>query len=718
MYGFRDSCGEWERIMAMKKTVLLSAIIFFWTAAATGAAPMRAPLDDGMQEYPFPDSLAIVTDTLGQATLTAVRRTEIIPSQTLRGEQLKRLGSNSVTDALRYFSGVQIKDYGGIGGLKTINVRSLGSQHVGVFYDGIQIGNAQNGTVDLGKFSLDNMEAVSVYNGQKSDIFQSAKDFASAAAFYMTSRRPVFTDKNYNFNFKIRTGSFDLIDGSFTWDHKISESISTSVNAEVMNTSGRYKFRYSKTGPDGGGYDTTEVRRNGDVFSIRAEAAVFGKIRGGDWDAKIYFYNSDRGYPGAAVKKDYGISLLNEDRQKDRNIFLQSSLTQTVSKSYSYRFRAKYSNDYMNYVMPPESTVQPMDNHYWQQELYFTTSHLFSPFYFWHINISADLQWNSLDAKGSDIFNANFIQPRRITGLAALATSFNLDCGLDLQASLLYTYVHDMGKRKDIEPAKDKNIFAPAAVVSYRPWKKTDLTFRAFYKKIFRMPTFNDLYYVQAGSRNLKPEYTDQYDLGIAYRKNFAKGVFAGIEASVDGYYNTVKDKIIATPTSNQLVWTMVNLGYVEIRGLDVSLAPSFRFGEVGITARLSYTFQKAQDFTEEKKGGDFGPGVEDHYGDQIPYVPVHSGSAVLNCTYRTWSLNYSFIYTGERWMLGGNIPVNYIQPWYTSDLSLAKTFSLPHGMELGAALDVNNIFDQQYEVVKWYPMPGTNFRMTLSLSF
>ena len=68
--------------------------------------------------------------------------------------------------------------------------------------------------------------------------------------------------------------------------------------------------------------------------------------------------------------------------------------------------------------------------------------------------------------------------------------------------------------------------------------------------------------------------------------------------------------------------------------------------------------------------------------------------------------------------MLGGNIPVNYIQPWYTSDLSLAKTFSLPHGMELGAALDVNNIFDQQYEVVKWYPMPGTNFRMTLSLSF
>ena len=699
--------------MAKMKQALKKVIISCFAAVLTAAHVFAS------RPGTAADSLDTAIDTLDIAVVSAARKTEIIPSQTLRGEELKRLGGNSVTDALRYFSGVQIKDYGGIGGLKTVNVRSLGSQHVGVFYDGIQIGNAQNGTVDLGRFSMDNMEMISVYNGQKSDIFQSAKDFASAAAFYMTSRRPVFTDdRRNNFNFKVRTGSFDLIDGTFTWDYRLNDNISMSVNAEVMNTSGKYKFRYSKKGLDGGGYDTTETRRNGDVFSIRAEAAVFGKINGGDWDAKIYFYNSDRGYPGAAVKEDYGISLLNEDRQKDRNIFIQSSLTQTVGRAYSYRFRIKYSNDYMNYVMPPESTVQPMDNSYWQQELYFTTSHMFSPLSFWHINIAGDFQWNSLDATGTDMFNANFIQPRRITALAALATSFNLDCGLDIQASMLYTYVHDMGKRKDIEPAKDKNIFAPAAILSYRPWKKTNLTFRAFYKKIFRMPTFNDLYYVQTGSRDLKPEYTDQYNVGAAYKKTFEKNWFAGIDASIDAYYNTVKDKIIATPTSNQLVWTMVNLGYVEIRGIDIMLAPSFRFGEVGVTTRLSYTFQKAQDFTEEKKGGDFGPAVEDYYGDQIPYVPIHSGSAVINCTYRSWSLNYSFIYTGERWMLGGNIPVNYIQPWYTSDISLAKTFALPRDMELGMTLDVNNIFNQQYEVVRWYPMPGTNFRLTASLTF
>jgi len=115
---------------------------------------------------------------------------DVIPAQVLGGRDLQRLSAVSVADALRYFAGVQIKDYGGIGGLKTVNVRSMGSQHVGVFYDGLQLGNAQNGQIDLGRFSLDNMETVSIYNGQRSTILQPAKSFSSAAALYMTTRRP------------------------------------------------------------------------------------------------------------------------------------------------------------------------------------------------------------------------------------------------------------------------------------------------------------------------------------------------------------------------------------------------------------------------------------------------------------------------------------------------------------------------------------------------
>lgn len=648
------------------------------------------------------------THTIQEVTVIGRQMKEIVPAQVLSGEQLQRLNSHSVSDALRYFSGVQIKDYGGIGGLKTVNIRSMGSQHVGVFYDGIQIGNAQNGTVDLGKFSLDNMEHISVYNGQKSNIFQSARDFASASAIYMETRKPTFKEgRDNNLNLKLKGGSFDLINASALMEHRYNDKLFSSVNLEFLNTSGEYKFRYHKDG----GYDTTEVRRNGDVMFLRAEAALFGRINHGEWQIKGYMYNSKRGYPGAAVKKDYGISLFNEDRQKDRNFFFQGSVKQQVTDLYSYKIQAKYANDYMNYVMPPESTVQPMNNNYWQQEFYYTVANLFSFNRWWTANISTDFQWNKLNAFGTDMFNAHFVKPRRYSVLSAAATSISLR-RFSIQESLLYTFVHDQSARGK-EVADNKNIFTPTLIASFKPFERIGLDVRAFYKEIFRMPTFNDLYYVQLGNRLLKPEYTTQYNIGIVYNKQFDKGLFSSLNYTVDVYYNEVKDKIIATPTSNQLVWTMINLGYVEIRGIDMTLNPNLQIGEFGIGVRLSYTYQKAQDFTREKKENWDDP-VIDGYGDQIPYIPWHSGSLILNTKYKDWDFNYSFIYTGERYMLGNNTPVNYIQPWYTHDMSLSRNISLNNSL-LRVTTEVNNIFNQQYEVVKWYPMPGTNFKIILS---
>ena len=107
------------------------------------------------------DTVVSSTKTIDEVTVTARRDAsrDLLPVQTLTGEQLERMSALSVADAIRYFSGVQIKDYGGVGGLKTVNIRGMGTQHVGVFYDGIELGNAQNGQIDLGRFSLDNMKA-------------------------------------------------------------------------------------------------------------------------------------------------------------------------------------------------------------------------------------------------------------------------------------------------------------------------------------------------------------------------------------------------------------------------------------------------------------------------------------------------------------------------------------------------------------------------------
>ena len=188
------------------------------------------------------DSIQKISEVVIVGAPVIPKYREVIPAQVLKDIDLQRLNSFSVADAIRYFAGVQLKDYGGVGGLKTVNIRSMGTNHMAVFYDGIQLGNAQNGQVDLGRFSLDDVEEISLYNGQKSDIFQSAKDFGASGTIYITTRRPRFEEgKRANFKATMKTGSFGLINPSMRYEYKISDAVSSSFSGEWTNATGRYK---------------------------------------------------------------------------------------------------------------------------------------------------------------------------------------------------------------------------------------------------------------------------------------------------------------------------------------------------------------------------------------------------------------------------------------------------------------------------------------------
>ena len=111
-----------------------------------------------------------VPDSIDLKEVVVVGRSvkqDVIPVQTLSGDELQRLNSNSVADALRYFRRRAGEGLWRGRGIKTVNIRSMGTNHTGVVYDGVALGNAQNGQIDLGQFSLDNMEALSLHNGQK-----------------------------------------------------------------------------------------------------------------------------------------------------------------------------------------------------------------------------------------------------------------------------------------------------------------------------------------------------------------------------------------------------------------------------------------------------------------------------------------------------------------------------------------------------------------------
>lgn len=661
----------------------------------------------GQEPISNPADTAAVPEMLKEVTVSADRyKNEVVAPTLLNGEDLSRLNAHSVADAVRYFAGVQLKDYGGVGGIKTLDIRSMGTNHMGVFYDGLPLGNAQNGQIDLGKFSLDNIEEIALYNAQKSAIFQPARDFASSGSIYIRSRRPRFSPgRNTAGSVTFRTGSFGLVNPSVRIDRQLNKHISATANVEYTYASGRYKFIYRKRLPGGAiAWDTTAVRRNGDIHALRAEAGLYGTVDGGSWMAKAYYYDSGRGIPGAIVNNVWK----NSQRQWDRNFFVQGRFRKEYGRRLEVMANAKYARDRMRYLNP-DTTLMLIDNTFMQQEVYVSATARYSLLPCWDIAAAADWQYNTLDSDMS-----MFVYPQRHQLLGSIASALDIG-GFHIRGSLLLNEIWDRtNPRESLSQSKHMERLTPAVFIVWRPNNPTLPEIRVFWKKAFRMPTFNDLYYTDIGNARLSPEGTEQTDIGATWRMERA-GNPGMLEISADLYHNRVTDKIIAVPKgTGQYRWMMMNIGLVRIIGTDITCTSMLKL-PLGITGRLrlSYTYQSASDYTDPTDNLD----AAGTYKGQIAYIPRHAGSAAAGLQWHGAEINYSWIYTGERWDNSSNIPENHIEPWYTSDLSVAYPFALGH-TNLRLTLEINNLADQQYEVIRNYPMPGRNFKIIAQWNF
>jgi vitamin B12 transporter len=637
------------------------------------------------------------TKQLNEVQINAKRIDQWLKSPTsvqlIGGKELNRINSLSVADAVRLFSGLQLKDYGGIGGLKTVNVQSMGTNHTAVFYDGIALGNAQNGQIDLGKYALNNLEEISFYIGQNPTLLQSATAFSAGSALYLKTKTPQFSDgSNKAFNIGLKSGSFALINPSFSYSQKLNNKISFNLNGELINANGKYNYRYTN-----GVYDTTVVRQNADIFAKRTAGAVYANLKdSSNLAVKFYTYNSERGVPGAIVSNRFNFN----QRQWDDNFFVQTTYQSSTAKRYQLLVNAKYAYDFTKYLDPSiQSLTGPLDNRFTQQEIYFSAANQLQLSKPWTIALAVDYSFQQLDANLK-----YFAYPKRHTGLIALATNLTWE-KFNIQANLLTTLVAEQVKIYD--SADNRVEYTPAVLASWQPFHNPNFRLRVFYKSGFRLPTFNDLYYTFTGNTRLRPELTDQYDLGFTYQKEFKNKHPFQLSLQTAIYYNRVSDKIVAVPTVNLFRWTIMNLDQVDIKGAIANLQLSSIFGLFLIKAKLAYTHERALDMKKTSYS----------YQQQIPYVPVNSGSLAFFADWKAYSLNYSYTYTGERYSQTANIPTNYIPSWYTHDLAVQKAMLIGK-VNYKFGLELNNLLNQHYDVIRNYPMPGRNFKFTLNTNF
>ena len=638
-------------------------------------------------------------DTLTSSIVSASYGSLIVP-QRISEKDLNT--SANLSEAIRRFSGVQVRDYGGAGGLKTINVRSLGSEHTGVFIDGIQVDNAQNMQVDLGRFGIENLQCVSIFNGQKASLLQSAKEYSSASTVYLETARPEFSSGRNNHRIWLRGGSFGTFSPGMTFERLFKGGISLRLTGEAVTSNGQYNFHVSdfRQTPEGtmAGYDTVMTRKNCDIQSLRLEGQLFsGKTSTSDWNLHAYFFGSERGLPGPVFKRadEYPLS---EDRQEDMNVFIQGRWRRTLSEKWSVMTRFKYSFDELEYLDVPElrPDLNPADFLYKNHTAYLSTAALAVLSNWWKMNMSVDIQYGYLDSN-----LRGFCYPSRFSTFGSLTNAFVVG-RFEAYATLLYTIVLDSFLSSSASRSKAKrNVLMPSVVAK---WILSDrFSLNGFAKRSYRMPTFNDLYYTTTGSKSLAPEDAVQFDLGLDWN-----APLHGLTIKADIYHNRLKDKIIAVPTSNQFRWSMYNIGKVSILGADVSANYEKDFGKIHLGGRGQYTFQKATDLSDSEAVT---------YKGQIPYIPLHSGSGSIFIELGGWRFDVIAFITGEKYSSSANMPAYRIAPWQTLDATLSKSFQLRNS-ELVVRVSCNNILNDNYEIVDNYPMPGTNLSARLEYSF
>ncbi len=628
------------------------------------------------------------------------------PLQILSTNQFNQLQILQVSDAMKHFSGVIVKDYGGVGGLKTVSVRSLGAAHTAVSYDGMALSDYQSGQIDLGRFSLDNVELLSLNIGQNDNIFQPAQLFAAASLLNIRSKTPRFVEhKTTNLQAAVKVGSFGLINPSFAMQQRLNQTFSLIYGGEYLKIEGNYPYLLTQS-YQGEGTSIKAIRKNSDVENLRAEAGLYAQFSEKESAyLKAYYYHSNRGLPGATIF--YHDQAFVSQRLDDDSFFAQAHYEKHFNQQWAMQLNGKYQYGYVHYLDTIALNAYGKEETVFIQNQYYTSaSALYRPIAQFSLSFSTDWAINNMFANYEQPALTNsFAKPLRFTNYNVLAAKYVAEQFV-LTGNLLSAFTKETVAIG--QAGEDVKKLSPYMGITYKPFEKADFRVRAFYKNSIHLPTFNDLYYARVGNTNLKPEIADQFNIGLTYSTEINEYI-QHFSLTADAYQNHVKDKIVVLPTQNLFKWTTLNMGEVAIRGLDATAELAWQaIQDYLIIFGGTFNYQRAIDVTDENNGS---------YGHQIPYTPKFSGSGRISITTPWIDLSYAVIWSGKRYVLFQNYAENALSAYSDHSLSANRNFKYKtHSFNF--QVEALNIFNQNYAIVRWFPMPGRSFRASIYYKF
>lgn len=626
--------------------------------------------------YAQTDSIASSHD-LQEVEVISVGKSNSIrslaPKYTISSSDFIQLNISDVTYALRRLPGITLRDYGGAGGMKTVSVRGMGSQHNGVILDGVMLNDLQSGQIDLQQFQLSEISSLSLVIGGNEDIFQPATNFSKASVLSLQ------TDETVNSKAMLTLGSWGLISPSVHYGHKFNKVI-TSFSAGYTYADNDYPFLI-----ENGVATHTERRKNSQIkqshvtSNFRWQLSPSSTMR-----AMLRLNDNNRELPGIVHLYNNN----NDETLHDRGILSQLQLTSSLGSKWYLKSALRWNlagQDYHNGV--PSGGI--LSENYTQREYYSTVALLFKPTTTLNLAYSVDYTHQSLSIELHSNLNRS-----RNSLLQSLSGKWN------------YRNLTIVGQVLNSNIEKERRL-SPSLSASYAFLADRSFNVRLSMKDIFRMPTMTELYYFHFGSQYLEPEKSRQLNLGLTYETPNSTSNKLHFGATIDAYLNEVKDKIVAIPF-NTFVWRYLNLSKVQGKGLDFICNFTYNLSsgqDVQFTA--NYSLQDIENHNSQSQ----------YYGNGIAYVPVHSGSGSVSWINPWVNISSTLTYASETWTTNEHNAGTRIEGYSELALSAFRSFPLKSNL-IETAFTIQNIFNENYCIIAHYPMPGRNWKISITYKF
>lgn len=606
----------------------------------------------------------------------------------LNAKQIEELNVNDAGELVQRLPGVNMRSYGGLGGLKTYSYRGLTTQDNAIVVDGFEVTNTQSGITNLSQLESDNISMVERVEPHSSYTLLPVSALLKGNALNFVTFNATTSYDSIQIRANVKYGSFGHKDAFLAMKFNRGRR-HLSVFGKYRHAHGAYPFSHLN-----GQTLYKGVRENNEFMDTYAGAFFTHQNPSGSALRLAYTYKiQDQQLPGAVIL--YNSTADETMRTGDHNV--SADFTGRYGVDARYRIYGTANRNVLNYSDPNflnnSGGLQSIYTNYSANAGIVGMMDIFS--YRFRFVYGAETRYSHLQADGADVGI-----PQRLSSHGLLALDYS-ESRYKIGAKLGVGHYLDVNNER--EERRMEVALQPSFQISTIEIGRYRIKQSLLYQRSFRMPTFNELYYNSIGNTSLNPERADQFSYTLSSNP-LRKKVTMYMLASA--FYNNVKDKIVAIPTKNMMVWSIQNIGQAQVYGGETSLKVYYTIKDHWTLELTSaYTHLRSIDITDP---------LSPTYGHQVAYTPVHTLNSDFVISHRLYGFRVISSFVSQRYSLNENISMNEVEGFHVLDASAWYRLLLRNEQTITIQLNVKNISNTSYAYIRSFAMPGRNYLITL----